>query len=242
MNPAKSIVFESVGHADLEWCAPLPPNQPDAWFATLEGRPPRTVVDLGCGTGAFLRSWSAANRGWTVGIDHASRCVDAARSRSGGIGQWVVGDAADWAGSHRNAADLVVCIGVEDLGGSWREMLKLCNNVGRRGKWALVGVTVRDEREAWNFIPELAEQIPTLHELQSAIRILGWRPADVDTADAQAWQRYDEVWRQSIDDWCSAHPGDPDVPQFRERLDRGRRLFDALGADALTFVTVLARI
>jgi SAM-dependent methyltransferase len=231
-----------VGHADLEWCAPLPPNQPDAWFATLEGRPPRTVVDLGCGTGAFLRSWSAANRGWTVGIDHASRCVDAARSRSGGIGQWVVGDAADWAGSHRNAADLVVCIGVEDLGGSWREMLKLCNNVGRRGKWALVGVTVRDEREAWNFIPELAEQIPTLHELQSAIRILGWRPADVDTADAQAWQRYDEVWRQSIDDWCSAHPGDPDVPQFRERLDRGRRLFDALGADALTFVTVLARI
>ncbi len=242
MKPATSIVFESVGHADLEWCAPMPPNQPDAWFAALEQRPPRTVVDLGCGTGAFLRSWSAANRGWTVGIDHAARCVDAARARSGGVGQWVVGDAADWAASHRNAADLVVCIGVEDLGGSWREMLKLCNNVGRRGKWALIGVTVRDEREAWNFIPELAEQIPTLHELQNAIRVLGWRPSSVDTADAEAWQRYDDVWRQSIYAWCFANPDNPDVPQFRERLRGGRRLFEALGADALTFVTVLARI
>jgi len=242
MIVAESIAFESLGHTDLEWCAPLPKGQPDAWFAALETRPPRTVVDLGCGTGAFVRTWSACNRGWTIGIDHSPRCIEVARARSGGVGHWLCEDAASWAINHRNSADLTVCIGVEDLGGDWRSMLSLVDHTTRRGKWALVGVTVRDQNQAWDFLPDLTRLIPTENELMRDIRHFGWRPVVEDTADARAWQSFDRVWRQSIATWLRSHPEHPNAAQFTERLHHGRELFDALGPHALRFKTVLARV
>lgn len=242
MLHAQSVQFESVGYTDLEWCAPLPPGQPDGWFEALERKPPRTVVDLGCGTGAFLRAWSAGNRGWTVGIDRSERCVDVARARASGVGQWRVGDAAQWAASHGNSADLTVCIGVEDLGGDWQTMMGLVDHVSRRGKWVLIGVTVRDERQAWDFVPQLAERIPTQRRLLAEIGARGWRSVRLDVADGHAWQRYDRVWRQNIHGWMISNPDDPNIPGFRERLQRGRSLFSALGTGALSFTTVLARV
>jgi len=242
MQAAHAIAFESLGHTDLEWCAPLPPGQPDGWFAALETRPPRTVVDLGCGTGAFIRAWCAGNRGWTIGIDHSEQCIDTARQRSGGVGQWQVADAAQWARTHRNASDLTVCIGVEDLGGDWRSMLTLVDHVSRRGKWALIGVTVRDDSQPWAFIPELANHIPTEGALLNDVARMGWRIQCDDTASPALWQQHDAGWRQSIAMWLANNPDHPNAASFSERLRRGRQLFDALGPDALRFKTILARV
>ena len=242
MLPAQSIQFESIGHTDLEWCAPLPAGQPDGWFDALETKPPKTVVDLGCGTGAFVRAWSCGNRGRTIGVDHSPQCINVAKYRSRGLGQWVVDDAATWAHQNRNMSDLTVCIGVEDLGGDFRTMLALVDNTTRRGKWALVGVTVRSDEEVWQHAPELATQIPTVSEFMNAVRVVGWRPVVVDQTAPSKWTRHDQIWRQNIRSWLRKNPDNPNTPEFRDRLRRGRDLFNALGPNALSFLTVLARV
>jgi SAM-dependent methyltransferase len=68
----------------------------------------RTVVDVGCGTGAFAVDLS--RRGCRViGVDAAAAMLDVARTRPGGEAvEWIHGRAADVPGA---AADLVVMMG-----------------------------------------------------------------------------------------------------------------------------------
>lgn len=69
---------------------------------------PRTIIDLGCGTGLLTVTLRHPDR-TVVGIDPSHSMLDLARQRLGGQGvQWVRGDASSLA---RRGADLIVMTG-----------------------------------------------------------------------------------------------------------------------------------
>ena len=86
-----------------------PPNAADRFYLDLAGDTPRTVLDMGCGTG-WLACEMAARGHRVTGVDPAPAMLDVARARPGGkTVTWITGDAANLALDAR--FDLIVMTG-----------------------------------------------------------------------------------------------------------------------------------
>lgn len=86
-----------------------PPGADTEFYARLAGSRSRSIVDIGCGTGAVaLRLAAAGHR--VTGLDPARAMLDAARERDiGGLVAWHQGDARSWPTSE--VFDLAVMTG-----------------------------------------------------------------------------------------------------------------------------------
>jgi SAM-dependent methyltransferase len=98
-NPRLTAVYDSLN----------PPGEAERFYADLAGAPPKTILDMGCGTGRFACQLAALGHRVT-GADPAGAMLDIARERPAGDRVvWVQSDAAGLSLTAR--FDLIVMTG-----------------------------------------------------------------------------------------------------------------------------------
>ncbi|MFJ5529895.1 class I SAM-dependent methyltransferase [Streptomyces sp. NPDC093261] len=157
----------------------------------------RSVLDVGCGTGALLaRAREAGHDGQLCGLDPAAAMLVRARDRAPGV-EWVLGDFR----SHRwqGAFDLVVMTGHAFQELVHDDELRDCLDGVRDALAAggrLVFETRNPEARAWeSWTPDRVREVPYVdggvvsvrHETETPVR--GDRVTYTSTFDGTGWER-----------------------------------------------------
>ncbi|POX38654.1 SAM-dependent methyltransferase [Streptomyces sp. Ru73] len=223
--------------------------------ARLAAVRPATVLDIGCGWGEFmLRVLDAVDGATGVGID--LNADDLARGRANAAARGLA-DRVEFAeesghGTTRGPADLVLCLGAgQAVSGPesphnyrtvLRELRRLVTPGGRvlygEGFWQRPPTTAELTR-MWP--GATAEEHVGLGELVDLAVEAGFRPAWVETANADEWEAFESGYRCAVEEWLAAHPGHPLAAETRARADAHRAAWltgyrDVLGLAYLTLV------
>jgi ubiquinone/menaquinone biosynthesis C-methylase UbiE len=137
-----------------------PPGKEDAFYADLAGTPPKTILDMGCGTGRFVCKLAMLGHHVT-GADPAAAMLEIARGREGGHQvTWVASDAAGLDLATR--FDLIIMtghafqtlLGDTEIGAALRAFAR---HLAPRGKLAFE--TRNPQRREWEtWIPDLSRE------------------------------------------------------------------------------------
>ncbi|WP_149182858.1 class I SAM-dependent methyltransferase [Streptomyces sp. TRM49041] len=241
----------------LTFHGPLSEARAERLVARLAATGPSTVLDIGCGWGEFLlRVLDAAPRATGTGLDIQSE--DLARGRvlakERGLAERAEFVEESALGTAHDPTDVVLCMGSSqalcdpeaphDVGAVLRELRRLVAPGGR----VLLG------EGFWQRMPtpeELAGMWPGAHEgdhlllgalVDEAVEA-GFRPAWIETADADEWEEFESGYRHDVELWLASHPDHPAAPETRARVDRQRATWlngyrDILGMAYLTLVPV----
>ncbi|GAA4930020.1 SAM-dependent methyltransferase [Streptomyces coeruleoprunus] len=241
----------------LTFHGPLSEARAGRLVGRLAATRPATVLDIGCGWGEFLlRVLESAPGATGVGVDiqaeDLARGRDLAKERDLADRVTFVEESA--LGSTRGPADVVLCMGSSqalcdpegphDVGAALRELRRLVAPGGR----VLLG------EGFWQRVPtpeELARMWPGAHEgdhlpLGALVDLAvdaGFRPAWIETANADEWEEFESGYRHDVELWLAAHPGHPAAAETRLGVDRQRATWlngyrDILGIAYLTLVPV----
>ncbi|MDT9684065.1 methyltransferase domain-containing protein [Streptomyces sp. TRM76323] len=241
----------------LAFHGPLSEDRARRLVASLAAARPATVLDIGCGWGEFLLRVLDAVPGATgVGLD--INAEDLARGRDLAARRGLAGRVEfveeSALGTARGPADLVLCLGAGqalcdpegpyEVAAVLRELRRLVAPGGR----VLLG------EGFWERVPtpeELARMWPGAHEgdhpllgalVDEAVEA-GFRPAWIETADRDEWERFESGYRHDVELWLASHPDHPAAAETRARVDRQRASWlngyrDVLGMAYLTLVPV----
>ncbi|URM92292.1 class I SAM-dependent methyltransferase [Streptomyces sp. MRC013] len=241
----------------LDFHGPLSEARARRLVADLSAARPATVLDIGCGWGGFLLRILDAVPGATgTGLDvdgedlARGRALAEERGLAGRVG-FVEESALRTA---RGPADLVLCLGAGqalcDPGGPYdvaavlRELRRLVAPGGRvllgEGFWERVPAPEELAR-MWPGARE-DDHLPLAALVDEAVGA-GFRPARIETADRDEWERFESGYRHDAELWLAAHPGHPAAAATRARVDRQRSSWlggyrGVLGMAYLTLVPV----
>jgi SAM-dependent methyltransferase len=181
----------------LAFNAPLSDDRAERLVALLASERPRSVLDLGCGTGGLLLRVAAATAGEADGVDLDARALALARRRAGEHGLRATfhdGDITTWTG----AADAVLCVAAEHaFGGAAAALAALPARVAPGGR-LLFGAG------CWTAPPgdgarEIFGDLPTFADLCAAARSAGWRVLHAGTATLREWDDFESEWRVGLE-------------------------------------------
>ncbi|MCM2576827.1 SAM-dependent methyltransferase [Streptomyces meridianus] len=218
---------------------------------------PTTVLDIGCGWGEFMLRLLEATPGATgVGIDLAED--DLARGRADaearGLAERVRFVRESAVDTVRGPADLVLCFSAshalsdarppENTATALHVLRRLVKPGGRvllgEGFWQRPPSD--DELSAmW---PDASES--EFHDLPGLVDLAvaaGFRPAWIETANADEWEQFESGYQSDVEEWLAAHPDHSLAEETRDRVDRHRRTWlrgyrGVLGLAYLTLVPV----
>lgn len=190
-------------------------------------RPAMTVLDLACGSGEMLCSWSRDHGITGTGVDISTVFVDAARTRAVELGvsedvAFVHGDAAGYVSA--TPVDVAACVGATWIGGGVSGTLTLLERSLRPGGLVLVG------EPFWRMDPPDQAAVegsgaPTkdiFHDLPGLIETfgqLGWDVVEMVLADEDSWDRYVAAQWFTVRTWLDANPDDELASELRAELD-----------------------
>jgi len=197
---------------------------------------PRSVLDLGCGSGEWLvRLLQRLPVTTGVGVDVSTTALAeaAARAEAGGVTDRLTlheGAAADLPAAEYDA---VLCIGsTHALGG-------LCGTLDAMHRWAASDAIAVVGDGFWERTPDAAtldaldcteDEFPSYAGLVDRVVASGWTPLHVRTSRLDEWDDYEWAWWSSLASWAAAHPDDADAAdaarwseQHREEWLRGYR-------------------
>ncbi len=173
------------------------------------------VLDLGCGSGAWLVELLARRRDLSaVGVDthlHPDRLALAAARGVGDRLTWYEGDAGDWWDGGYGS---VLCVGAAHAFGGPRDMLTAIATHLAPGGRALVGDGF------WERTPSPAAQaalgagptdFPSLSGLVDLAKATGWAVTYAHVSSAEEWDDYEWSWTGSLTEWAlrpGTHPAD----------------------------------
>jgi SAM-dependent methyltransferase len=236
-----------IAHAHHPFAAPVS----DVSVARLLGRldPPRgsRVLDLGCGSGAWLVELLAGRPDLTaIGVDTHLHPDRVARANARGVADrltWHEGDAAAWWDGGHGA---VLCVGASHAFGGPAEMLDAVATHVAPGGRALVGDGF------WEGQPSVSAQealgagpddFPTLTELVDLAEGGGWAVTYAHVSSAGEWDDYEWSWTGSLTEWALRPDTDPgDRAHALDAAEQHRRAWLEGYRGELGFVTlVLAR-
>jgi SAM-dependent methyltransferase len=195
-----------IAHTHHPVAAPLS----DASVARLLDRldPPRgaRVLDLGCGSGAWLVELLARRPDLTaLGIDTHLHPDRLARAASRGVGDrltWHEGDAADWWDGLHGA---VLCVGAGHAFGGPAEMLEAVSTHVAPGGRALVGDGFWERppsEAAQSALDAGPDDFPSLAGLLELAEDSGWVVAYAHVSSAAEWDDYEWSWTGSLAEWA----------------------------------------
>ncbi|BBA98442.1 hypothetical protein RVR_4627 [Actinacidiphila reveromycinica] len=198
--------------------------------------PPRTVLDIGCGWGAFMLRLLEAVPGATgVGVD--LNAEDTARGRAEaerrGLADRVAFVEESGVGTTRGPADLVVCLSAghaltdqsppDHIRAALEALRGLVTPHGRvlfgEGFWEQ---PPPPERLAAMWPGAFAGELPDLAGLVDLAVAAGFRPSWIETASCDEWHDFESGYQSGAEDWLAAHPGHPLAAETRTRLDTHR--------------------
>jgi len=188
-------------------------------------------LDLACGKGEMLTTWSDRYGTTGLGVDLSEVFLAAARERAAEL---EVADRVTFQQGDAGAVelepesyDIVSCIGATWIGGGLTGTIALLRPALRPGGLMLIGEPFWSEdppEEAVRTVgadDDFASLAGTLDRFQEA----GMSLVELVLADGNSWDRY--VGRQwwTMTEWLAANPDDPDAAEFRAGLDEDRRRY-----------------
>jgi SAM-dependent methyltransferase len=176
------------------------------------------VLDLGCGSGQWLRELLGRRADITaVGVDlHPATDPAAFATDLGGRAVIEVGDASTWQGG---PFDAVIAVGVSHVFGGPGGTLDAVRGHLAPGGRVLFGDAIWDTpptEAALRALEATAEEFPDLSGLTRLTREHGYESAHGHVSSLEEWDEYEWSWTGSLTDWALA-PG-------RDAADREQAL------------------
>ena len=204
---------------------PLDPVKLATLGAVIGLRDGLTMLDLCCGKGEMLSTWSRDHGITGTGVDISTVFLAAARTRAEELGvagrvTFVHGDAAQYAAPE--PVDVAACIGATWIGNGVPGTLEILRRSLRPDGMLLVGepfwrATPSPEAVAachassvddFSFLPDLVESFGEL----------GYDLVEMVLADEDSWDRYRAAQWLNVRTWLDANPDDELAPTLRAEL------------------------
>lgn len=190
-------------------------------------RPGMSVLDLACGSGEMLCTWSRDHGITGTGVDISTAFVASAQARATELGvsdrvSFVHGDASGHvAGS---PVDVAACIGATWIGNGVPGTLDLLERSLRPGGTVLVGepfwrLDPPDQETVEGSGVSARDDFQDLPGLVETFGRLGWDLVEMVLADEDSWDRYVAAQWFTVRAWLDENPDDELAPAFRAELD-----------------------
>jgi SAM-dependent methyltransferase len=189
-------------------------------------RPGDRILDLCCGKGELLCTWSRDHRIEGVGVDISEVFLAAARARASELGlgdrvRFVHADASVYRDEQRY--DIGCCIGATWIGNGPGGTIELLRPQVRDGGLILIGEPYWIEGPTPEAEEALGEGFTTLIGLLDCFTAHGTELVEMVLADGDSWDRYVAAQWWTAAEWLREHPDHPDHTAMREFLEEGRR-------------------
>jgi SAM-dependent methyltransferase len=218
-------VTDEPGYYDhLDFNSPLSGTRADAIAGALARREPATVLDIGCGWAELLlRVLAAADHARGLGVDSDERLIARGRANAErrGLGGRVELRASDGSGP-LDPADAVLCIGADHVWGDQADALAALHPIVRPGGVLLFGTgywqrpPTADEAAG---LGATEDELTDLGTLVDRCVAAGFRPLDVQTANADEWNAFESGYLADIEEYVMTHPS---ATGRRDEADRHR--------------------
>lgn len=186
-----------------------------------------TVLDLACGKGELLCTWSRDHGVTGTGVDVNPPFVAAARARAEELGvasavRFVESDATEFVVDP--PVDVASCLGATWIGAGVEGTLDLLERSLRPGGTALVGECFwrevpPDEAAVHGSGAAHVDDFSTLPGLVERVQRHGWDVVEMVLADEHSWDRYVAARWTTMRRFLDEHPDDPDAGAVRAELD-----------------------
>lgn len=217
MDLPRSFVIRE---GDLRILNPLSATKLATLGEAIKLRPGDHLLDLCCGKGEMLCTWSRDHGITGVGVDISTDFLTAARERADELRSPVEfehADASTYTG--RKKADIVACLGATWIGQGVPGTLEIVERSRRPGGMVLIGEPYRKGYPPVEYA--MAQQFKSLPDLLKQFRELGWDVVEMVLANQDDWDRYAAAHWLNIRRWLDANPDDPLAPEMREELTTG---------------------
>jgi len=191
--------------------------------AALQLPPGSTMLDLACGKGETLCTWSR-DLGFTgTGVDISTVYITAARERAQQLGvagavRFVHDDASAYVSDE--PVDIASCCGATWIGDGVPGTMTLLQRSLAPGGVLLIGEPFwRSEPPDRSAVEGYDGEFSTLPELMETFARLGYDVVEMMHADPDCWDRYVAAQWMNIRRFIDAHPDDELTPTLRAHLD-----------------------
>ena len=195
-----------IAHSDHPICAPVSEPRLRRLVGTLDLPAGGTVLDLGCGEGAWLLAaleTHAGTRG--IGLDLALPPDIEAEAGERGLAdrvRWVQADASNWSdGSH----DAVLCVGASHAFGGLEATLQAVRTHLRPGGQVVLGDGIWERgpsQLAQDALQATPDDLPDLAALVRRVVDAGFEVVAGHVSTLEEWDDYEWSWTGSLARWA----------------------------------------
>ncbi|WP_433089231.1 SAM-dependent methyltransferase [Dactylosporangium sp. CA-052675] len=217
----------AIREADHRIHNPLTEHKLATLGAAVRLRPGQTLLDLACGSGEMLCTWSRDHGIRGTGVDISTVFLAAAEARAAELGvagrvRFVHADAAGFV--LPEPVDVAACIGATWIGDGLPGTLTLLERSLKPGGLLLVGepfwrVDHPDQAIVEGCGFKDRDEYDSLPGLVESFGRLGWDVVEMVLADEDSWDRYAAAQWFSLRAWLDANPGDELAGRVRAELD-----------------------
>lgn len=184
------------------------------------------ALDLACGSGEMLCTWSRDHGIVGTGVDMSRLFIEKARRRGDELGvsdriRFIHDDASGYVSDER--VDVACCVGATWIAGGVAGTLELLERSLRPGGIALIG------EPYWRKLPPSEEVARGCHagavadflELPGLVSLFGsldWDVVEMVLADQDSWDRYEAAKWITMRRWLESNPDDEMAQQVRDAL------------------------
>ncbi len=189
--------------------------------------PGTSILDLACGSGEMLATWSRDHGITGTGVDISTVMLAQARARVEELGvadkvAFVHADAAGYVSAA--PVDVAACIGATWIGDGVAGTIELLDRSLRPGGVMLIGEPYWIKEPTGDAVVAVhagsREDYASLPDLVSGFGDLGWDLIEMVLANPDSWDRYHGAQWRNVRLFLDANPHDELAPMFREELRR----------------------
>lgn len=204
--------ISSLAHAEHSIAAPVGERRVEQLLGRLSLGPGSSVVDLGCGAGAWLTRLAAMAPGTRlVGVDTSATALAEARATAerlglGGHIEWLQDDAAS---ADTGLHDAVLCVGASHAFGGVDGTLDAVRARLKPGGQAVVGDTVWEQppsQAAQQALDAGPDDFPDLAGLVDKAVGAGFEVVDGHVSTLEEWDDYEWAWTGALVRWALQQP------------------------------------